>query len=289
MMRYFLLFCLVSMAKVEATKNEAIADPPKIKFVVQKRIQSPGKDSFILLKETQQWDPAKTAIIICDMWDQHWCKGATERVNELAPHMNNVLSIAREKGILIVHSPSDCMKFYKDYPQRKIAEKYALPTDKAGEGGALLSTEKDAVWPIDQSNGGCNDTPRCTERYPWIKETGLLEIKENDVITDSGNEMVNMFREKGINRVILMGVHTNMCVVNRPFGLRNMIKYGMQVALMRDLTDVMYDARQAPFVNHFNGLGLMVEYIEKYIAPTVSSTDLTGKPPFRFAEDPRVQ
>jgi hypothetical protein len=68
-----------------------------------------------------------------------------------------------------------------------------------------------------------------------------------------------------------------------------MIKYGMQVALMRDLTDVMYDARQAPFVNHFNGLGLMVEYIEKYIAPTVSSTDLTGKPPFRFAEDPRVQ
>ncbi len=84
-----------------------------------------------------------------------------------------------------------------------------------------------------------------------------------------------------------MGVHTNMCVVARPFGLRNMTKYGMNVALMRDLTDVMYDSRQAPFVNHFEGLGLMVEYIEKYIAPTVLSTDLTGEPPFRFKEDPR--
>ena len=32
-----------------------------------------------------RWDPAKTAIIICDMWDQHWCRGATRRVGELAP------------------------------------------------------------------------------------------------------------------------------------------------------------------------------------------------------------
>jgi hypothetical protein len=120
-MRYFLLFCLVSMAKVEATKMKQLQILQKSNSWFRKDSIA-GKDSFILLKETQQWDPAKTAIIICDMWDQHWCKGATERVNELAPHMNNVLSIAREKGILIVHSPSDCMKFYKDYPQRKIAE-----------------------------------------------------------------------------------------------------------------------------------------------------------------------
>ena len=35
-----------------------------------------------------RWDPAQTAIIICDMWNQHWCKGATRRVGELAPAMN---------------------------------------------------------------------------------------------------------------------------------------------------------------------------------------------------------
>ena len=289
MMKYLLLFCLVSLAKFESSKYELPVNPPNIRFTVQKRVPSSGSDSFTLITETQQWDAAKTAIIICDMWDQHWCKGASERVSEMAPHMNSVLNIAREKGILIVHSPSDCMKFYKDYPQRKFAEKYSLPTDKAEEGGALLPTEKDAVWPIDQSNGGCNDTPRCTERYPWTRETELLEIKETDVISDSGKELVRLFKEKGINRVILMGVHTNMCVINRPFGLRNMITKGMNVALMRDMTDVMYDARQAPFVNHFIGLGLMVEYIEKYIAPTVLSTDLTAKPPFRFAYDPRVQ
>ncbi|HUQ66828.1 MAG TPA: hypothetical protein VM101_11770 [Flavitalea sp.] len=278
-MKYIFLLIFLTTHITDATVKT-------VTFTVQKRIRS-GKDEFKVVTEKQQWDPQKTAIIICDMWDQHWCHGASTRVSELAPAMNRVINAARTKGMLIVHSPSDCMKFYKDFPQRKAAEKYALPNDHSEEGRTLLESEKEAVWPIDQSNGGCNDSPRCTERYPWAKETDLLDIKDNDVITDSGHEMVRMFREKRIDRVILMGVHTNMCVVSRPFGLRNMIRYGMKVALMRDLTDVMYDARQAPFVNHFTGLGLMVEYIEKYIAPTVLSTDLTGEPSFRFKDDPR--
>ena len=278
-MKCLLLICIAGLMATPTTK------PPTITFNVQKRVAAGGGD-FKVVNEKQNWDPAKTAIIICDMWDEHWCKGATTRVTELAPHMNKVLGTAREKGMLIVHSPSDCMKYYEAFPQRKIAQQYARPDDKYEEGRTLLPSEKDAVWPIDQSNGGCDDTPRCEERYPWKKQTGLLDINEKDVITDSGPEMARMFKDKGINRVILMGVHTNMCVIARPFGLRNMINYGMNVALMRDLTDVMYDSRQAPFVNHFNGLGLMVEYIEKYIAPTVLSTDLTGESPFRFKEDP---
>jgi nicotinamidase-related amidase len=279
-MKYLLLVCLAGLFGVSGS------NPPKLKFNVQKRVAFNGND-YKIIKEKQEWDPAKTAIIICDMWDHHWCKGASARVAEMAPHMNKVLNIARKKGMLIVHSPSDCMKYYTDYPQRKAALQYSRQDDKYEDGTNQLPSEKNAVWPIDQSNGGCNDTPRCEEGNPWTKETDLLEIKQNDVISDSGPELVRMFKDKGINRVILMGVHTNMCVIARPFGLRNMSNYGMNVALMRDLTDAMYDSRQSPFVNHFQGLGLMVEYIEKYIAPTVLSTDLTGEPPFRFKEDPR--
>ena len=25
---------------------------------------------------TVTWSPSKTAIIVCDMWDDHWCKSA---------------------------------------------------------------------------------------------------------------------------------------------------------------------------------------------------------------------
>ena len=33
------------------------------------------------------------------------------------------------------------------------------------------------------------------------------------------------------------GVHTNMCVLGRPFGLRQMARLGKNTALVRDMTD----------------------------------------------------
>ena len=38
---------------------------------------------------------ARTAIVICDMWDKHWCSGATRRVDALAGRMAPVVDAAR--------------------------------------------------------------------------------------------------------------------------------------------------------------------------------------------------
>ncbi len=46
--------------------------------------------------------------------------------------------------------------------------------------------------------------------------------------------------------MILLGVHTNMCVLGRPFGLRQMAKNGKNVVLMRDMTDTMYNPQSGP-------------------------------------------
>ena len=81
---------------------------------------------------------------------------------------------------------------------------------------------------------------------------------------------------------MLMGVHTNMCVLGRPFGLRNLARSGKNVVLVRDLTDTMYNSRKWPYVSHFEGTNRIVEHIEKYVAPTITSTDLTGQPAFQF-------
>jgi hypothetical protein len=49
--------------------------------------------------ETQlDWDPRETAIVICDMWNEHWCQGATRRVADMAPRMNEVVTRARNLG-----------------------------------------------------------------------------------------------------------------------------------------------------------------------------------------------
>ncbi len=277
-----------SPSAVEAQKVKTAVEP--ITVSLEKRAPSTEeKGAFIITNEIQQWNPAQTAIIICDMWDKHWCRGATARVDEMAPKINEVITIGRDKGMLVVHSPSDCMDHYKDHPGRKLAAKYRKSKEGRKLGDGKLDAEQDAVWPIDQDNGGCDDAPACTgvHQRAWTKQPAALKISDTDAITESGTEMAGLFKAKGIKNVILMGVHTNMCVIGRTFGLRNMVRLGMNVVLMRDLTDVMYDSRSAPYVSHFTGTSLMVEYIEKYVTPTMVSTDFTGRKQFRFKEDKR--
>src|SRR4051812_40738434 len=81
-------------------------------------------------EKTARWDPKKTAIVICDMWDTHTCPNSAARVAEMAPRMNEVIKAARARGVFIIHCPSDTMAFYKDAPQRKLAQSATPVTPK---------------------------------------------------------------------------------------------------------------------------------------------------------------
>ena len=248
-----------------------------------------AEGQYRVVEKTVQWEPKKTAIIICDMWDQHWCRGATERVTEMAPRMNEVIKEARQRGVLIIHAPSDTMKFYADYPQRRRAQQAPKSNPPADVNKwKSLNKDKEGPLPIDDSDGGCDDFPKCPGGSPWTKQISALEIEADDVISDNGEEVYNVLQERGINNVIIMGVHTNMCVLGRPFSIRQMVSLHKNVLLMRDLTDTMYNSRKRPFVNHFTGTDLVVEHIEKFWCPTITSGDILGGKPFKFAKDTRL-
>ena len=102
-----------------------------------------------------------------------------------------------------------------------------------------------------------------------------LTIKDDDYISDDGKQVWSILEQRGIQNVILVGVHTNMCVLGRPFGIRQMVRLGKNVVLARDLTDAMYDPRQPPFVSHARGTELVIEHIEKYWCPSILGADLT--------------
>jgi hypothetical protein len=76
-----------------------------------------------------------------------------------------------------------------------------------------------------------------------------------------------------------------MCVLGRPFGLRQLAKNGKNVVLMRDMTDTMYNPARSPNVSHFRGTELIVEHIEKFVCPTITSDQLIGGKPFYFKGD----
>jgi len=58
------------------------------------------------------------------------------------------------------------------------------------------------------------------------------------------------------------------------------------------MTDTMYNPAKAPYVDHFAGTDLIVEHIEKWVCPSITSVDFLGKEatggePFRFARHKR--
>ena len=246
-------------------------------------------------QSTERWEPKKTAIIVCDMWDQHWCRGAAERVVELAGPMNAMLRQARERGLFIVHAPSTCTEFYKDTPQRKLAlaapfspTSVPLATEpRWGTAWCYPDKSREADLPIDDSDMGCDCATKCKIVPPWTRQIATLELGPDDAVTDDGQQTWNLLQTRGIEHVIICGVHLNMCVLGRPFAIRQLTYLGKPVVLMRDMTDTMYNHEMRPKVSHFDGTDLVVAHVERYWCPSITSSDLTGRPPFRFKDDTR--
>lgn len=247
----------------------------------------------------ETWKPEETAIIVCDVWDLHHCLNAVRRLEQFAPRLNQVLNAARDNGVTIIHSPSDCMPAYDEHPARKRAQQApvspTLPPDVKAW-CSVIPAEERANYPIDQSDGGEDDDPaehaawaeklRAMGRQPgtpWKSQNKLITIDaERDYISDRGDEVWNVLEQNGIRNVILTGVHLNMCVLGRPFGLRQMVRNGKHVVLMRDMTDTMYNPARWPYVSHQRGTALMVAHVERYVCATITSDQVIGGKPFEL-------
>ncbi len=285
---------LWSLAVLAVSTGAAMADDASFRLNLRSRTRTDGKVSVV--EKPASWGADKTAVIVCDMWDQHWCKSAARRVSELAGPLDLVLKKARDRGALIIHAPSTTTDFYKDSPQRVRARTapYAKPpialaaSPRWGTAWCWPVAAREGVLPIDDSDMGCDCKIKCEITSPWTRQTAAIEIADADAITDDGQETWNLLTDRGIDNVILCGVHLNMCVLGRPFAIRQMTALGKNVALMRDMTDTMYNPERPPGVDHFAGTELVVEHVEQYWCPTFTSADLTGAPRFRFKDDPRA-
>jgi nicotinamidase-related amidase len=304
--RTFTTACVALALFMGVAIAPAVADQESFKFRLQKRVESPaGSDQFQVVTVSETWEPARTAVIVCDMWDLHHCKNAVKRVQEMAPRMNKFLESARRDGALIIHAPSACMEAYQDHPARRRARNAPMaanvPAD-IGQWCKQIPAEEKGKYPIDQSDGGEDDDLAehaewakhleqigRNPKAPWKSQVDILRIAERDAITDSGVETWNLLEAGRIQNVILLGVHVNMCVLGRPFGLRQMARNGKHVVLVRDLTDSMYNPARWPYVDHYRGTDLIIEHIEKFVCPTVTSDQLLGGERFRFSGDPNAK
>jgi nicotinamidase-related amidase len=207
------------------------------------RLSPRGADS-----PSEDWAASETALLICDVWDQHWCPTASARVAELAPAVDAAARTARSAGVLIVHAPANCMAAYADTPQRRAAAEAPAATPPR----PLVTTERfGTTWcwpdpeegplPIDDTDGGCDcQTTAVVDSQVWSREHPAIELHGADAVTESGVELYNLLVHRAVTRVLVCGVHLNMCVLGRGYGIRQLLRLGFHVRLVRDLTDAMY-------------------------------------------------
>ena len=116
MMTASLAVALTGIGSMSLTANESVDGPLVLK------LRARGKDaSSAPVSAEARWAPEKTALILCDMWDDHWCASAARRVGEMAGPLNDTIRVARERGVRVIHAPSSVVDFYKSAPQRRRA------------------------------------------------------------------------------------------------------------------------------------------------------------------------
>ena len=232
------------------------------------------------------WDNASIAVVICDMWDAALCLSALRRVEEMAPRVDEVIKLLRPEGALIVHAPAGRMDFYDGTAARQRALRAPPVASPVPVDWNDWDASREAPLPAalaDETPCSCEPGEPCTEDgppYPMTRQIDAIEISSTDAVTDDGKELLALLEERGIEDVVVMGVHANRCVLGRPYGIRQLVYWGKRPVLCRDLTDSYHrDPR-----GHLWGNEQIVAHIERHWCPTLTSDQLVGGSLFRFQE-----
>jgi nicotinamidase-related amidase len=220
--------------------------------------------------------PGKTAIVVVDMWDRHWCKTYTARVGNLVPRMNQTLKAARQLGIQVVWAPSDVVAFYQDHPARKAMQ--AVP---AHPPPARIPFEPPPAPKGD--NCECGPDRPCRNAAVWTRQQPGLVIMDGDLIADCNNlqELLNLCAERGIDTLIYLGVASNMCVCYRSMGMINARRHGFRLLFVADLVEAIMangvdPVTRTPDPNFTpaKGTALVQRFLEQHVAPSIESRQL---------------
>lgn len=194
----------------------------------------------------QKIDPERTAIIIIDVWDDHWCKHYKKLNDLLAERLAPAIDRFRAAGVKIIHSPcgqdippeprreiilSDysCIPFYYDTQARHNAISVRNYTPSTAE---PISVSKRCRKPNDiffkgvwhnrgHSGKCCTCSPSCDRPFPrpWSRQHPLINVCEEDYVTDDLDEVGHVLLQDNIENLFYVGGALNACLIDRPHGM----------------------------------------------------------------------
>jgi len=229
----------------------------EIELTLQTRDPVTGQPEFT----REKVDPTRVGVIAVDVWNFHWCKTATMRVDAIVPRLDQALEAARGLGMKVMLCPSDVVENYAGYPQREAVFALAQqPVPKVVE----------VTCPPVPDAGGCAcGRERCAVNYGWDGMHPGLRIGPDDLMPDTQAEVYAICRRHDLTHLIYVGFHTQVCLLGKPMGLKAMKAAGLRCVLARDMTDAHpgYDPSRG-FTPDLN-TAQVVEHFERHLAPTI--------------------
>lgn len=232
-----------------------------------------------LNRQQQTFQGSQVAVIVTDMWDSHPDPEMTARTCGLVQRMNQALDAARDLGITVIFSPSDCLADFDGTPMRAGIEGW--PACPQGDDGFSppLPPYADSGW------GDMLPPDKSVPLNPqWSHQHPDLVVRSNDLASLSRDEIYNYCADNGISNLLYMGTAANMCVCDtREFSMVPMRRYcNFQPIMFRDLTDSMTLNGRSP--SDYSALDLTmtpdrghreaVAFNERYVCSTTEAAQL---------------
>ena len=154
----------------------------------------------------------KKAVLVIDVWDDHWDRETKEYLPSLADSINSFLKSVRGKWT-IIHSPSECdIKF-----EYKIHEKYRAADSPPSAYFTRVTGKK--VW------GGIHPN---------------IDVEDGDYVTNWAPQIFSILANHKVENVYLVGLHLDACIMDKPMGAQNLREFGFNPIVVEDLTETLF-------------------------------------------------
>lgn len=228
----------------------------------------PNSNIVQIIETEKSLKSSEVGVLVIGMWSSHACQVATDRLDELAPKVDSFLKKCRNSGCKVIFGSSSLTKS-PTYKQN-VAHMKGLPFASLRDYGM----PQYPPLPIDDSDGGIVTKNPSFKRSEVDMHPGVTVCPE-DAMSDNNKEILNFLHHHGIKLLLVCGVHLNMCVLDRPYGIKNLMRFGFPTCLVRDLTDPMYNPKEGTGpATRAEATEMVVQYVERYFCPSIHSEDL---------------
>lgn len=208
-------------------------------------------------------DPERTALVITDPQNAFlspkgvaWGvvgKNVTE--NGVVKHLDDLFKVADKTGLPVFISPH----YYFPYDNRW---KFEGTLEALMHGIHMF----ERAGPLDLTNFDKSGADWLEQYKPYINNGKTVVTSPHKVYGPETNDLVLQLRKAGIDKIILAGMSSNLCVESH---MRELIEQGFEVMVVTDATG-------AAVTEHYDGYAAALTNF-RFIASNIDNTENTVK------------